>query len=133
MSATATPTATDRDAIARIMELYIEGAATGDISKLQEAFHKDARMFGAVGDDRYDIPIEQFFQLAAEKPLKTDDAFKAQVTSITQVGDAAAAVVEEEGAWGGVSFTDFFNLARIDGEWKITNKTFAHTGGAPAQ
>jgi hypothetical protein len=32
---------------------------------------------------------------------------------------------------GTLSFTDFFSLSRIDGEWKIVNKTFAHTGGEP--
>jgi hypothetical protein len=30
-----------------------------------------------------------------------------------------------------MSFTDFFALSRFDGEWKIVNKTFAHTGGEP--
>jgi Putative lumazine-binding len=48
-----------------------------------------------------------------------------------QVRDAAFAVLEEEGCWGTVSFTGFFTLARIDGAWKIVNKTFAHTGGEP--
>jgi hypothetical protein len=46
------------------------------------------------------------------------------------VGDAALAVLEEEGCWGSVSMTDF-TLARIDGGWMIVNKTFAHTGGEP--
>jgi len=26
---------------------------------------------------------------------------------------------------------DYFTVARIDGRWQITNKTFAHTGGMP--
>jgi hypothetical protein len=26
---------------------------------------------------------------------------------------------------------DYFSLARIDGVWKIVNKTYAHTGGEP--
>src|SRR5438034_999336 len=45
------------------------------------------------------------------------------------LGDAAFVVLEEEGFWGALSFVDFFSLARIDGNWKIVNKTFAHTGG----
>jgi hypothetical protein len=44
---------------------------------------------------------------------------------------AATVQLEEDGYWGGVSFTDFFSLARIEGEWLIVNKTFAHTGGDP--
>jgi Putative lumazine-binding len=41
------------------------------------------------------------------------------------------ATLEEDGSWGTVSFTDFFSLVRISGDWKIVNKTFAHTAGAP--
>jgi Putative lumazine-binding len=37
--------------------------------------------------------------------------------------------LEEDGCWGNLSFVDYFTLAKIDGTWKIVNKTFAHTGG----
>ena len=67
------------------------------------------------------------------QPADVDGSYKARVTSIEQVGDAATAVVEEEGYWGTVSFTDFFTLAKLDGAWKIVNKTFVHTGGEPPE
>jgi putative lumazine-binding protein len=51
----------------------------------------------------------------------------------SRVGDAAFAVLEEQGFWGTVSFTDFFTLAQIDSTWRIVNKTFAHTGGEPRE
>jgi hypothetical protein len=50
---------------------------------------------------------------------------------VEQTEDAASVVLVEEGFWGSVSFVDYFDLARIDGTWKIVNKTFAHTGGEP--
>ena len=31
----------------------------------------------------------------------------------------------------GCDFVDFFTVARIEGRWWITNKTYAHTGGTP--
>jgi hypothetical protein len=31
----------------------------------------------------------------------------------------------------GCDFVDYFSLARVDGRWVITNKTYAHTGGEP--
>jgi hypothetical protein len=37
--------------------------------------------------------------------------------------------VAEEGYWGTVSFIDYFQLTRIDGDWKIVCKLFAYTGG----
>jgi hypothetical protein len=42
-------------------------------------------------------------------------------------------VVAEEGYWGTVSFIDYFQLARIDGDWKIVSKLFVHTGGEPPE
>jgi hypothetical protein len=34
-----------------------------------------------------------------------------------------------DGCWGSAAFVDFFTVTRIGGAWKITNKTFAHSGG----
>jgi len=128
---TETATATDRQAITEAMQLYIDGAANGDVSKLETAFDEHAWMFGQMGGQRLDMPIRDFFDLAKAQPLKTDENFAARVVSVEQTGDAASAIVEEDGCWGSVSFRDFFTLARIDGDWKIVNKTFAHTGGEP--
>ncbi len=118
----------DYDEIARVVQLYIDGGAKGDVSKLKKAFHKDARMFGQAEGKRYDVPISSFFEMAAAHPADTGN-YKGRITSVDQVGDAAVAVVAEDGYWGSASFVDFFSLARIDGNWKIVNKTFAHTGG----
>lgn len=119
----------DYDAIARVVQLYIDGGSKGDVGKLKEAFHEDARMFGAISGTRYDVPIRAFFDMAAAAPADADGNYKAYIDSVAQVGDAATATVVEEGCWGNVSFVDYFSLARIDGSWKIVTKVFAHTGG----
>ena len=46
------------------------------------------------------------------------------------MGDAGVAVLVETDYFG-CDFVDFFTVARIDGRWWITNKTYAHTGGEP--
>ncbi len=119
------------DAINQVLRLYVDGAAKGDAAKLKEAFHPDARMFGSLGGQRIDIPIQTFLELAAKGPADTAGTYRARVLSVNQVGDGAVATVAEDGFWGRVSFVDFFSLARIDGRWWIVNKTFAHTGGEP--
>jgi hypothetical protein len=119
----------DHDAIAAVLDLYMEGAAQGDADKLRQAFHPDARMFGALAGNRYDVPIQALFDLTAEGPADVEGSYRGRVVSVTQIGDAASAVVAEDGFWGTVSFVDFFNLARVDGRWLIVDKTFAHTGG----
>ena len=119
----------DRDAIAAVLQLYMDGSARGDVDKLREAFHPDSRMFGSLGGKRFDVPIQALFDMTAEGPADTAGRYRGRVLSITQVGDAAMAAVAEDGFWGSVSFVDFFNLAKVDGRWVIANKTFAHTGG----
>src|SRR5919202_4151253 len=118
----------DYDAIHRVLQLCTEGEAKGDVAKLREAFHADARMFGSLAGTRYDVPIAELFALAEGAPADTGN-YRSRVLSVQQTGDAAVAVVAEEGYWGSVSFIDYLLLARIDGTWKIVCKLFAHTGG----
>lgn len=119
----------DHDAIAATVQLYIDGSAEGDTAKLSEGFHENAQMYGAIGDDRYDEPITEYIKLMAESP--GGETLKARITSIVQAGDAASAIVVEEGFWGTMSYVSFLTLSRIEGRWRIVNKNFAHTGGQP--
>jgi hypothetical protein len=127
--ATTMSTATEAGAIEAVVQLYIDGASKGDAAKLNEAFHDEAWMFGSVSGDRFDMPIAKMIELTTTQPLDSDGGFSARITSVEQVGDAAIVRIEEDGCWGNLSFVDFFALAKIDGTWKIVNKTFAHTGG----
>ena len=122
----------DYDAICRVLQLCTDGEAKGDVAKLQEAFHADARMFGSLAGERYDVPIEELFKLAESEPADTGN-YCSRVLSVQQTGDAAVGVVAEENYWGTVSFVDYFLLARIEGEWKIVCKLFAHTAGEPPE
>ncbi|TML97675.1 MAG: nuclear transport factor 2 family protein [Actinobacteria bacterium] len=127
MSASAT--ATEQEAIAATVQLYIDGVSAGDTAKLKQAFHEQAWMFGALGDQRVDMPINQMIEMAAAQPMNAAGTYEATITSVEQVDDAAVARLEESGCWGGVSFVDFFLLSRINGSWVIVGKNFAHTGG----
>lgn len=122
--------APDYDAICRVAQLLCDGEAKGDVEKLREAFHEDARMFGSLAGQRYDIPISEFFDIAASAPADTG-SYHSRIVSVHETEDAASVTVEEEGYWGSVSFVDYLSLARIDGTWKIVTKLFAHTGGEP--
>jgi hypothetical protein len=118
-------TITDEQAIAAAIDGYVKGCQTGEGSYLESAFHPDARMFGAVGADRYDIPIfGGMDQAVAERPT---GGHLAEIVSVDLVGDAACVRLSESGFWA-QEFTDFFLLSRIDGRWQIVAKAFAHTG-----
>jgi hypothetical protein len=120
----------DYDAIRDVVQLCLDGEATGDITKLRQAFHADARMFGDLAGTRYDVPIQTLFDMAAEAPADTG-SYRSRILSVTHIADIATATVAEEGYWGTVSFVDVFSLCRIEGTWKIVNKTFAHVAGEP--
>lgn len=120
-------TATEHGAITSAVQLYVDGARTGDVDRLKQAFDERAWMFGTLGGQRVDIPITEMIAMVEKQPM--GETYEARITSVEQVGDAAIATVEESGCWGSVSFTDFFALSKIDGEWKVVSKVFAHTGG----
>jgi hypothetical protein len=122
----------DFDAISRVLQKCTEGEAKGDVAKLKEAFHEDARMFGSLAGERYDVPIAELFALAESEPADTGN-YRSRILSVQQTGDAAVGMVAEEGYWGSVSFIDYFLLARNEGDWKIVCKLFAHTDGEPPE
>jgi hypothetical protein len=125
----------DYDAISKVIHTYIEGAKNGDVGLLREAFHPEARLFGAMKDGtRYDLDMKKFFKDSAAMPLNSHGGhYRARLVSVQQFGPSAVAILAEDGCWGAVSFVDIFSLNQINGGWTIVNKTFTHTGGkAPA-
>ena len=127
-----TPAATTieaADAIAQAIQLYIDGMARGDQALLADACHAEARMYGAVGAQRFDVPMTEFAKVVGESPADAGGTFRARITAIVQTDDVASATVVEEGFWGTLSFFDLLTLCRIEDRWRIVSKTFAHTGG----
>ncbi|MDX6197607.1 MAG: hypothetical protein QOJ79_758 [Actinomycetota bacterium] len=116
---------TDAERITAKIEGYVLGCQKGDEATLKDVFHADARMFGAVGDTRYDISIVPgMSQAVTDMPTVDHDA---RILSIDISGDAASVKLAESRFWG-QDFVDFFLLNRIDGEWQIVAKSFSHTG-----
>src|SRR5919112_4921817 len=88
----------DYDAIHRVLQLCTEGEAKGDVAKLREAFHEDARMFGSLAGERYDVPIAELFSLAESSPADTG-SYRSRILSVQQRGDAAVWGVGGGGYW----------------------------------
>jgi len=124
-------TAQNTQQITGAIQLYIDGIGEGNAAKLREGFHPEARMWGSLGGQRFDVPIAEMIAMFDGKGADIDGSYVARIVSIDQTADTATVTVAEEGFWGTVSFVDFFSLAEIDGQWKIVNKTFVHTGGEP--
>ena len=116
---------TDTERITAKIEGYVLGCQKGDEATLKDVFHPEARMFGAVGDTRYDLTIVPgMSQAVTDMPTVDHDA---RILSIDIAGDAASVKLAESRFWG-QDFVDFFLLNRIDGEWQIVAKSFTHSG-----
>lgn len=121
------PAISEAKAVAVKIHEYAKGCQTGDGSHFKAAFHPDARMFGAEGAERFDIPIFGGMDTAVADQPAPDLEF--QILSIDIEGDAACVKVAESHFWG-QDFVDFFILNRIAGEWEIVGKSFTHTGAS---
>ena len=119
----------DLEEVTGVLNLYIDGAGNGNADYLWSAFHDSARWFGSVDGVEYDVDKDRFIALMVEQPGNPSSA---KIVDIQIAGTAATATVQEEGFWGTLSFTDYFQLAKLDGRWQITCKTFAQTGGSHA-
>ena len=111
----------EQDAIAEVLQHYIDGAKSGRGDDMKPAFHKDATIFGYVGDDLFAGPIQQLFDWNDENGAATE--LQARIASIDLI-DTVATVRLELDNWTGSRFTDLFTLLKVDGKWKIMNKVF---------
>jgi hypothetical protein len=113
----------DYDAIVRVVQLYIDGFNDNDINKFKEAFDEDSWMFYINADGSlYKNLISKSFEGWSTPP---SSGVVGRIISVTQTGDAAAVQLsfdsDKSGGW-----IDFHNLLRINGVWKITNKSATH-------
>jgi hypothetical protein len=120
----------DRDEIVRVVQLYIDGFNDADIEKFREAFHPEARITYTDRDGElhgnliYDC-IENW---SSDDP---GEDIHGRIIAVTQAGDVASVLLgfdyKPDPADGWV---DIHNLLRMDGVWKITNKTATHASRA---
>ena len=120
---------TDHDEVAALMQQYIAGA-DGDGARLRAAFAPTARMVGRFGDHAVDVPIEEWIGQVEANPGASGPDYAARIRSVDLTGDAGVVVLVETD-YLGCDFVDYFSVARVDGVWRIVQKTFAHTGGTP--
>ncbi len=109
------------DAIAKVVQHYIDGAKSGRGDDMKPAFHEDATVFGYVGGDLFAYPIQKLFAWNDENGPATE--LQARIAAIDVIGTVATVRLELDN-WTGDRFTDLFTLLKVDGEWKIMNKVF---------
>lgn len=120
----------DVAAVREVMDKYTEGTWTADEAMLRNIFHEKAVMNGYVGDQLMLGTPQPFYDDMAKLASKGKSfkarglPYKSELVSINVYGQVAAAVVQEKGYAGALSFTDAFHLIKVEGQWKIFSKLF---------
>jgi len=110
----------DYTQIEQTVSYYLDGGTQNDFATLEKAFHKDATMKYVTGDGYTEVNAVQFFK-ERMKPGPAQDR-KTRVVSIEKNGHCAFAKLEIQ--YPTFSFHDYMTLLKIDGTWKVVNKSF---------
>ena len=110
-----------KELIKENLQHYINGAKSGNGDDMKPAFHKDATIFGYIGDELFSGPIQKLFDWNDNNGPAPD--ISCEYKSIDVVESIATVCLVSKN-WTGYNFTDFFTLLKVDGNWKVINKVF---------
>jgi 4-oxalocrotonate tautomerase len=113
------------NAIRKTVETYVEGMRTGNVELLRQVFHPKAMMYGAGREHVLILEIESFyvFLSSTDPPSKTGEPLQCFISCIHYDGHAAFVEMIEEASFGR-DYTDYFQLLKIDGMWRIVSKSY---------
>ena len=109
-------------AITQTVHLYFEGMLERDRSKLEEAFHPEAKLIGYRGETFTVTPFETWANGTAKGDRRDPSQFQNFIKAIRMEGYTA--LVETELFWPGIYYYDFLTLLKIEGKWKIVHKSW---------
>ncbi|MEM6645818.1 MAG: nuclear transport factor 2 family protein [Bacteroidota bacterium] len=109
------------------LEAYLKGHATGDGTHMREAFHPDARIFWMRNGQVASRTAAEFAGLFNRGPAPDEADRKRSITHLEVTGDVGIATIELD--YPNAFLTDYMTLIKVDGAWKIINKSY--TRAAP--
>lgn len=104
------------------LEHYLKGHATGDGAHMLAAFHPDAKVFWYRDGKLNQVTSAEFAARFTGKPAEDEAQRKRWIESVTVTGNAGVGVIVLD--YPATRFVDYMSLLKVDGEWKIINKTF---------
>ncbi|MCU0238967.1 MAG: nuclear transport factor 2 family protein [Pyrinomonadaceae bacterium] len=112
----------EKKAVAIPLENYIKAQATGNGEFMRKALHTEAKVM-FFRDGKYNQWSAEEFAGRFNGKVADDEKKRKRSFEILDVaGNAAIARIILD--YPTVKFTDYMTLLKIDGEWKIINKTF---------
>lgn len=114
--------ADDKDAVRVPLENYLKGHATGDPEYMKKAFYTEGKLI-FMKDGKYSTrTFDEYIAGMSGKPAPDEDKRKRWIESVDVSGNVAIGKIILDYPSG--KFTDYMTLLKIDGEWKIINKSF---------
>ena len=104
------------------LDTYIKAQATGDGDYIRKAFHPDARIMWARDGKLTVLSTEEFAKRFNGKPAEDEGKRTRRIEQFEVTGTAAFGKIVLD--YPTVTFTDYMQLLKVDGEWKIISKTF---------
>ena len=113
---------TEETAVRQTLNYYLQGHATGNGELFKKAFHPEAKLFWIREGKFTQRTSQEYIAGASGKPAADEAQRKRWIASVDVTGNAAVAKIVLDYPSG--RFTDYMSLLKVDGEWKIVNKTF---------
>ena len=110
-------------AVRKPLEAYLQGHATGDAAYMRKAFLPTAHIEGIRDGKFLSWTADEYIAGFKGTPPADEAQRKRWIDRVDVSGNAAMARVTLDYPNG--TFTDYFVLLKVDGEWKIANKVWA--------
>ena len=112
----------EKEAVRVPLENYLKGHATGDGEYFKKAFHTEGNLI-FIREGKYTTrSFADYVAGASGKPAADEAKRKRWIESVDISGNAAMAKIILD--YPTVRFVDYMSLLKINGEWKIINKSF---------
>jgi hypothetical protein len=117
-----TTTPDDKKAVAVPLENYFKAQATDNADLVRRAFHAEGKLMFISEGKFTQWSVEDFAKFFVGKPRPDENKRKRSFEILDVAGNVAIAKVTLD--FPNINYTDYMTLLKIDGEWKIINKTF---------
>ena len=114
--------------IAKALQPYFDGFYNGDVVALRRIFHPACHLYNAGEGRLADDNMETVYARVANRasPASNGEPRHDAILGI-DISSPVCALARVRIAIGARLFTDYLNLLKIDGEWRIIAKVFSWT------
>ena len=112
----------EKDLVRVPLENYTKGHATGDGEYMKKAFHTEGNLVFIREGKFTTRSFADYIAGFTGKPAADEAQRKRSIEAIDVSGNAAVAKIILD--YPATRFVDYMSLLKINGEWKIVNKSF---------